>query len=332
MEDSQRSVILSGLGTFVPHKVVTNDELALHVETSDEWVRTRTGIAERRLAEPGQEVSQMGAEAARAALADAGLQATDIDAIVCATMTPELPFPATACLIQAELGLPRVPAFDISAACSGFLYGLDVVTRLVQSGAYKRVLLVGTEKMSSILDWEDRSTCVLFGDGAGACIVEAVDEPGVGIVDMILGADGSRTDLLHTPAGGSRLPASAETLAARQHYLRMSGKEVFKLAVKEMGAVANDLLERNGLTAADITCVIPHQANIRIIDALAARLELPLDRFLVNIDRYGNTSAASIPLALEEARRLGRFGSGDRILLAAFGAGLTWAGALLKWQ
>lgn len=274
----------------------------------------------------------MGAEAARMALKQAGLQPTDIDVIVCATMTPELPFPSTACLIQAELGLSRIPAFDVSAACSGFLYGLDVVMRLVQSGAYKRVLLVGSEKMSSILDWQDRSTCVLFGDGAGACIVEASDQPNVGVLDILLGSEGSRTDLLYMPAGGTREPATAETVATRKHYLRMSGKEVFKLAVKEMGQVATALLERNQLSPQDLACIIPHQANIRIIDSLAARLELPKDRFLVNIDRFGNTSAASIPIAMEEARRQGRFNSGDTILLAAFGAGLTWGGALIKWQ
>lgn len=332
MDASRPSVIISGIGTCLPENVVTNQDLALHVETSDEWIRTRTGIAERRLATEGQEVSTMGAEAARAALMDAGLEPGDVDVIVCATMSPELPFPSTACLIQSKLGLPRVPAFDVSAACSGFLYALEVTTRLVQSGAYKRALLIGTEKMSSILDWQDRTTCVLFGDGAGACIIEASEKPGVGILDILLGAEGSRTDLLYMPSGGSRQPASHHSVDAREHFLRMNGKEVFKLAVKEMGSIATELLERNHLDSNDLACIIPHQANERIIDALAARLELPKTRFLKNIDRYGNTSAASVPIALEEARRLKSFQSGDHILMAAFGAGLTWGGALLKWQ
>ena len=302
------------------------------MDTSDEWIRTRTGIGERRLAGPGQETSSMGVEAARNAIKDAGLKVEDIDVIVCATMSPDMLFPSTACLVQAGLGLPRIPAFDVTAACSGFLYGLEVVTSLVRSGAYKRALLIGSEKMSSLMDWEDRSTSVLFGDGAGACVVERSEKPGIGVLDIVLGADGRRPDLLYMPSGGSRNPATSQTVEAREHFLKMNGKEVFKLAVKEMGGVATALLERNGIRPEELKCVIPHQANVRIIDALAARLELPKDRFLVNIDRFGNTSAASVPLAMEEARRLGRFTSGDPILLAAFGAGLTWGGALLKWQ
>ncbi|WOO40685.1 beta-ketoacyl-ACP synthase III [Rubellicoccus peritrichatus] len=332
MNETEAPVILSGLGICLPEKVVSNDDLAQQIDTSDEWIRSRTGIGERRLAGEGQETSTMGAEAARNALKDAGLTVDDIDVIICTTMTPDMVFPSAACLIQAELGIPRVPAFDVTAACSGFLYGLEVGGSLVRTGAYKRALIVGSEKMSSVIDWEDRSTCVLFGDGAGACILEKGTESGVGIIDVVLGADGSRDDLLYMAAGGSRMPATGETVANRDHFLKMNGKEVFKLAVKEMGGVATELLERNGVTPDQLKCVIPHQANVRIIDSLAARLELPRERFLINIDRFGNTSAASVPLALEEARRLGRFESGDYILLAAFGAGLTWGGALLKWQ
>lgn len=332
MNETEPPVILSGLGICLPEKVVSNDDLAHQVETSDEWIRTRTGIGERRLAGEGQETSTMGADAAREALKDAGLSVDDIDVIICSTMTPDMVFPSAACLIQAELGIPRIPAFDVTAACSGFLYGLEVGTRLVQSGAYKRALIIGAEKMSSIIDWEDRSTCVLFGDGAGACVLERGEQPGVGVVDILLGADGKRTDLLYMAAGGSRKPATSQTIEEREHFLRMNGKEVFKLAVKEMGNVATEILERNGVSSDQLKCIIPHQANVRIIDSLAARLELPREHFLINIDRFGNTSAASVPLALEEARRLGRFQSGDYILLAAFGAGLTWGGALLKWQ
>lgn len=325
-------VIVSGLGTCLPAQVVTNDDLAQRIDTSDEWIRTRTGIVERRLAGVGQETSTMGTEAARAALSNAGLTPQDIDVIVCATMSPDLPFPSTACLIQSQLGITRIPAFDVTAACSGFIYAMEVGRSLVQSGNYKRALVIGAEKMSSILDWEDRGTCVLFGDGAGACILETGQTQGTGIVDVVMASEGSKADLLYMDAGGSRKPASLETIGARGHFLRMNGKEVFKLAVKEMGWVATELLDRNGLQSDALKCIIPHQANIRIIESLAKRLELPMDRFLVNIDRFGNTSAASIPLALEEAYTLGRFSSGDHILLAAFGAGLTWGGVLLKWH
>lgn len=330
MQKNSSPVIISGLGTCLPECVVTNDDLSRRMDTSDEWIRTRTGIGQRRLAAEGQETSSMGAEAAQAALADAALTAQDIDVIVCATMSPDMLFPSTACLIQSLLGIPRVPAFDLTAACSGFLYALEVGKGLLSGGSYRRALVIGSEKMSSILDWEDRGTCVLFGDGAAACILETSDKPGLTLVDSILGADGSRPELLYMPAGGSRRPPSTDTVAAREHYLRMNGKEVFKLAVKEMGNVTVDLLARNQLLPADIACIIPHQANIRIIDSLASRLALPSERFLINIDRFGNTSAASIPLALAEARRTGRYQSGDYILLAAFGAGLTWGGALLK--
>lgn len=325
-------VVISGLGTCLPVKVVTNKDLAQRVDTSDEWIRTRTGIVERRLAGNGQESSTMGTEAARKALADAGLGTADIDLVICATMSPDVLFPSTACLIQSQLGISRVPSFDVTAACSGFLYALQVGRGLLGSGLYQRALVIGSEKMSSILDWEDRSTCVLFGDGAGACVLERGETDGTGVLDVLIGADGRNGNLLYMEAGGTRRPASVETVAQREHYLRMNGKEIFKLAVKEMGKVATDLLERNQLPPSALRCIIPHQANIRIIESLAKRLELPMERFLINIDRFGNTSAASIPLALEEARMSGRFAKGDYILLAAFGAGLTWGGALIKWH
>lgn len=325
-------MVIAGMGTYVPDRVVTNDDLTTMVDTSDEWIRSRSGIRERRIAASTETSSGMGAEAARRALADAGLQVSDIDLVIVGTMTPDMPFPATACLVQAELGLENIPAFDISAACSGFLYILEVGFCMLKSGPYRNILLIGSEKMSSIMDWTDRSTCVLFGDAAGAVILSRSEQENVGIIDNILHANGQTPSLLHMPAGGCAVPASADSLAQRGHHLKMNGKEIFKVAVREMANVTIEILARNALSAGDIACVVPHQANIRIIESLAKRLELPMDRFLINIDRFGNTSAASIPLALQEARIQGRFAPGDYILLASFGAGLTWGASILKWQ
>lgn len=326
------SVIIRGIGVYAPERIMTNAEISEIVDTSDEWIRARTGIRERRIAAEGEQTSDMAVVAARRAMDDAGVGADEIDLLIVATMTPEMMFPATACLTQTKLGLPPIAAFDVSAACSGFIYGLEVGSRLLKAGAYRNALIIGAEKFSSILDWQDRTTCVLFGDGAGAVVLSKTDEPDVGVIGTHMAANGSEAKILNMPAGGSALPPSSQTIDARMHFLKMAGREVFKHAVKVMGQSAADILASHQLTPGDITCVIPHQANMRIIDSIATRMNLPLDRFLINVDRYGNTSAASIPLALEEARRTQRFSRGDYLLLVAFGAGLTWGSSLIKWH
>lgn len=325
------SVHLAGLGACIPEKVVTNEDLAQIVETSDEWIRSRSGIAERRLAGEQETTSTMGAAAAEKAIADAGINRDEIDLIIVGTMSPDMLFPSTACLIQSHLGLKPIAAFDVVAACSGYLYVLEVGVQLMRSGNYRHALIIGAEKMSSILDWTDRATCVLFGDGAGATVLSRSDVPNTGVGQVILRADGAKMDLLNMPGGGSMLPASVATVEGRKHFLKMNGKEIFKHAVREMGDVTLEVIEKNGLQPEDIKCFIPHQANIRIIESIAKRLGVSMDRFYVNIDRYGNTSAASVPIALWEARERGRFGPGDNVLLCAFGAGLTWGGAVVRW-
>jgi 3-oxoacyl-[acyl-carrier-protein] synthase III len=326
------SIILQGLGSHVPAKRLTNDDLSHLVETSDEWIRTRSGIRERRIAGPDENPSDLAVPAAHKALAQAGLAPADVDLLIVGTMTPDLVFPSTACLLQHKLGLRQVPAFDVAAACSGFLYILEIGAAMVRAGPYRNALLVGAEKMSAVLDWQDRATCVLFGDGAGAAVLTRRAEPGVGVLGSILHTDGGEARLLLQPGGGSACPPTHASLEERKHFLKMNGKEVFKIAVREMEQVIRDLLEQHGLAAAQIALVVPHQANIRILDALATRLEIPLERFVINIDRYGNTSAASIPLALDEAHAAGRVRPGDYIVLVAFGAGLTWGATLIKWH
>ncbi|MFN7341328.1 MAG: beta-ketoacyl-ACP synthase III [Opitutia bacterium] len=328
-----KSVIIRSVGVHTPERRVTNEELSRTVDTSDEWIRTRSGIGERRIAGPDENPSDMGAKAAAQALERAGLSPSDVDLLVVATMTPDLPFPSTACLIQAKLGLRRdIPCFDLAAACSGFIYALQVATDMVRAGRYRRALVIGAEKLSSVVDWTDRSTCVLFGDAAGAAVVEACDTPGVGILANLLGADGSNAELLWAPAGGSAKPASAETLASREHYLRMNGKEIFKLAVRVMASSCEKVLAEAGVASDQVACFIPHQANVRIIEAVAAQLGLGMDRFPLNLECFGNTSAASIPLALEQAWREGKIRHGDLVLMVAFGAGLTWGATLLRWH
>ncbi len=318
-----RSTVILGTGSHAPERVVTNEDLALRVETSDEWIRTRTGIRERRLASPGTETSDLAVAAALPALAQAGLTPADIDLLIVATITPDTPVPACACHVQRKLGVPTHAAcFDLNAACSGFLYALDTAAALLGSGRYRHALVIGAEKLSGIVDWEDRTTCVLFGDGAGAVVLGTSDEPGRGLLGTRLGGDGGNADLLCVPP-----PAPGE----RGPFLKMRGKEIFKLAVRAMDDAAREILEQQGLRADQVALVIPHQANQRIIDAIAEYLELPPDRFFVNLERYGNTSAASIPLALDEAHRAGRIRRGDLVLLVAFGAGLTYGSALLRW-
>lgn len=326
------STVILGTGSYAPDRVLTNDELSHMVDTSDAWIRTRSGIRERRIAAPGESTSDMGVRAAQRALDDAGLTAADIDLLVVATITPDMPMPAAACLIQHKLGLPTTCAcFDLNAACSGFVYALDTACAMIASDRYKKALVIGAEKLSAVVDWQDRTTCVLFGDGAGAAVVGMSPTPNLGLIGTRLGSFGDGAELLCIPRGGSSAPSTPESIAARDHCIRMKGKEVFKLAVRAMDEAARDILEQHGVRADQISLVIPHQANLRIIEAISQYLELPMERFFVNVDRYGNTSAASIPIALDEARRAGRIKPGDLTLLVAFGAGLTYGSALLRW-
>jgi 3-oxoacyl-[acyl-carrier-protein] synthase-3 len=333
MSSQSQSVTILGTGSYAPTNIVTNDDLAKIVDTSDEWIRTRSGIGARHFAAEGESTSDMACIAAERAIEAAGIERSEIDLIIVATMTPDMPFPSTACLVQSKLGLPNVTTFDMQAACSGFVYALSVANSMLLSGNFNKALVIGAEKMSGILDFEDRTTCVLFGDGAGAAVLTAeATADKVGILGAIGGADGSNPSLLQQPGGGSAMPATAESIAGRQHFLKMNGKEIFKSAVRVMGQASTDIIEQQGYTPEDLDLVIPHQANMRIIDSLAKRLNIPMEKFHNNLDRYGNTSAASVPIALDEAFRAGRIQSGDLILLVAFGAGLTWASTLIKWQ
>jgi 3-oxoacyl-[acyl-carrier-protein] synthase-3 len=309
---------------------MTNKDLEKIVDTEDAWIVDRTGIRERRIAGEGVATSDLAAQAAEKALADAGLTAADIDLIIVATATPDMPFPSTACLVQDKIKASKAAAFDLSAGCSGFVYGLVTGAQFIKTGLYKHVLVIGAETLSRILDWSDRNTCVLFGDGAGAAVLGEVPA-GYGLLGAELGADGSGGELLKLPAGGSRLPASLDTLSNSMHYVHMNGNEVFKFAIKVMGEAAVKALEHAGLSSRDVDCLVPHQANIRIIQSAAKRLKLPMEKVVVNVDRYGNTSAASIPIALDEAVHDGRIKHGDTIVLVGFGAGLTWASAVIKW-
>ena len=321
--------ILRGIGSYVPEKILDNKELSLKVETSDDWIRTRTGIRERRIASPDQPTSELALNAARKAIDAAQIQPDEIDLVIVATITPDMAFPSTACILQHKLGLGKVACFDLEAACSGFLYSLDVADGMLASGRYKCALVIGAEKMSSILDWEDRTTCVLFGDGAGAAII-MTEGDGPNLLGFRSGADGSNPSLLHQPAGGSMQPASIASIENRKHFLKMNGKEIFKSAVRVMEKATRELLEANGLATQDVDHVIPHQANVRIVESMAQRLEIPLDKFFCNLDRHGNTSAASIPIAFDEACNRGIFRKGEIGVLVAFGAGLTWSATLVR--
>ncbi|MCM8794857.1 MAG: ketoacyl-ACP synthase III [Candidatus Omnitrophica bacterium] len=318
-----------GLGFYLPSKVLTNADLEKIVDTSDEWIRTRTGIQQRRIAAEGENTSDLAVKAAQAALAQAGLQPTDLDMILVATMTPDMPCPATACLVQAKLGAAQAAATDVSAACSGFLYGLVMARHMVAGGAYKHVLVVGAEVLSRFVDWKDRSTCVLFGDGAGAAVVGPAAQGQ--ILSTYLGSDGTKVELLKVPGGGVASPATHESVDNRLHFLKMNGAEVFKHAVRGMSEAALKAVEQAGITADQIKCVVPHQANIRIIQAVVERAGIPIEKVYLNVERYGNMSAASTVVALCEAVRDGRITKGDYALLVAFGAGLTWGSAVIKW-
>jgi 3-oxoacyl-[acyl-carrier-protein] synthase-3 len=322
---------ITGVAGYVPPRVVTNAELATRLETSDEWIVTRTGIRERRLGAPGETTSTMGAEAVRRLMAQRGLGPDDVGALIVATVTPDMMFPATACLIQDQVGLRNAWGFDLSAACSGFLYALTTAAQMVVAGAHRRVIVVGADLMSAIIDPLDRTTAVLFGDGAGAVLLEPA-EPGFGILDFYHRVDGSgRNDLL-MPAGGSLHPSSAETVAARQHFLRQNGRVVFKFAISQMAECIEVLLSRHQLTPGDLALVIPHQANQRILDATAERIGLPAERMASVIARYGNTTGATLPLALEDAVCTGRIKRGDLVVFVAVGAGFTVGASLVRWQ
>ena len=326
-----RRAAISAVASYVPERIVTNAELAKRLDTSDDWIVTRTGIRERRMGAPGETTSTMGAEAVRRLLARRGLSPDKVDALIVATATPDMMFPATACLIKDQLGLSQAWGFDLSAACSGFLYAMTVGAQLVAAGAHERVVVVGADLMSSIIDPFDRTTAVLFGDGAGAALLEPA-EPEYGLLDFYHRVDGSgRNDLL-MPAGGSLLPASAATVAARQHFLKQNGKVVFKFAVTQMVESVNVLLRRNGLTASDLTLVIPHQANQRILDAVAERLCVPHERVASVLARYGNTTGATLPLALDAALAEGKIKRGDLVVFAAVGAGFSAGATLVRWS
>ncbi|OGX42263.1 MAG: 3-oxoacyl-ACP synthase [Omnitrophica WOR_2 bacterium RIFCSPLOWO2_12_FULL_51_24] len=318
-----------GLGIYLPKKVLTNSDLEKMVDTSDEWIRTRTGISERRIADEKEVTSDLAANAARMALRDAKLEVEDVELIIVATISPDVPFPATSCIVQAKLGAKNAACFDINAACSGFIHELTIAQQFVESGMYKNVLVIGVELLSRFIDWKDRSTCVLFGDGAGAAVVAPVTTGG--IIASYLGADGTKSGLLICPAGGSLHPASHKTVTEGLHFLKMQGNDVFKNAVRVMTGATAKVLQKAGLTTKDIDCVIPHQANIRIIEAIVERVGIPSEKVFVNVDRYGNMSAASAIVALYEAVKEGRVKKGDKVLLVAFGSGLVWGSCVIEW-
>lgn len=318
-----------GVGAYLPEKILTNKDLEKMVDTTDEWIVTRTGIKERRIAGSNEATSDLATEAAKAALKDAGLKAGDIDLIIVATITPDMFFPATACLVQEKIGARHVPAFDISVACSGFIYGLAIANSFIASGTYKHALVIAAEKLSAITDWSDRNTCVLFGDGAGAAVLGPVEKGG--ILSVFLGANGKEGDLIKLPAGGSRIPASKKSVEDKLHFIKMNGIELFKHAVKVMADAALQATQPLGLQAKDISLVIPHQANLRILNAVAKRMGLSPDKIYLNIERYGNMSAASSAVALVEAVKSGRIKKGDKILLDAFGGGLSWGAIVIEW-
>lgn len=325
-----RSAVIAGTGRSVPERVLTNQDLEKIVDTSDEWIVTRTGIRERRIAGESERLSTFATAASKQALESAGVAGAEVDMIICATVTPDMPIPATACIIQTQLGAPRCPAFDMQAGCSGFIYALTIAKQFVITGRYRNILVIGAELLSKYLNWKDRTTCVIFADGAGAVLVSAGEAPR-GIIATGLHTDGSMADFITLPGGGSAYPTSEQTLRDGLHFIKMKGNETFKIAVRAIEEVSREVIQAAGLRPEDINLFIPHQANTRIIDAAAQRLGLGPDRIYVNIDRYGNTSAASIPIALDEAVREGRINSGDVLLFTAFGAGLTWGASLVRW-
>ncbi|MBI4720788.1 MAG: ketoacyl-ACP synthase III [Chitinivibrionia bacterium] len=329
MPTSPRGSRIAGIGHYCPERVLTNFDLERIVETSDEWIVTRTGIRERRIAADGEAASDLALAASRIALNDAGIEAEELDGIILATVTSDMQFPATACIVQDQLGAKNAVAYDLNAACSGFIYGLSNAHALICSGQMSRVLVIGVEVLSKFVDWQDRATCVLFGDGAGAVVVEAC-EPGKGILGTYMKSDGSLADLLQIPAGGSRMPLSKDSYERRDHFIKMKGDGVFKYAVRAMVDATMKVLERTGMALDDIDFFIPHQANMRILDAIAKRLGLPQEKVVINLERFGNTSSATIPIAFDEIVKAGKVNEGDIVLLVAFGGGLTWGSVLLR--
>lgn len=332
--DSKRKYAakITALGMAVPERVLTNKDMESMVDTTDEWIRTRTGIEQRHMVQPGECNSDLGSRAALNLLRSRGMDPMELDLIIVATVTPDMFFPITSCIIQEKIGAKNAWAFDLSGACSGFVYALTVATQFVTTGAYRKVMVIGSEVMSSIIDWTDRATCVLFGDAAGAVLVEPTEDGEVGIMDFILHADGSGGKFLYMPGGGSMNPPSHETVDKKMHYVHQDGKNVYKFAVKGMSEVSQEILNRNGLCNKDLRLFVPHQANKRIIDACAAKLKLDDSVVLCNINRYANTTAATIPIGLYEAHQQKRIRKGDHIVLASFGAGFTWGSILLRWE
>ena len=325
-----RTCSIAAVGSYVPSRVLTNAELEKMVETTDEWIISRTGIKERHIAAADEFTSDLASKAALLAMERANVTAEQIDLIIVATITPDMPFPSTACLVQQKIGASRAAAFDIEAACSGFIFGLEIGQQFIMSRTYETVLVIGAEKLSTIVDWKDRNTCVLFGDGAGAAILQHRPQAH-GLLTACMGSDGSKAGLLSMPGGGSRCPASVESLAAGLHFLRMDGKETFKSAVNAMYNAAQEALRRCEIDITQIKCVVPHQANRRIIDAVGERLGVTPEQLFVNLEKYGNTSAASVAIALDEAVTSGKIQRGDLVLLVVFGAGLTWGAAVIEW-
>jgi 3-oxoacyl-[acyl-carrier-protein] synthase-3 len=327
---SQRTVSIVGTGSYVPEKILTNDDLSRMVDTSDEWITTRTGIKERRVAAKDENTSDMAAKAALNALEQAKTSAKDVDLILVATATPDMLFPATACFVQKKIGATKAACLDISAACAGFLFGVEIAQQFITSHTYDTVLVIGADKLTSITNWTDRNTCVLFGDGAGAAVLKHRGSAH-GVISTHIGSDGEFTDILFMPGGGSRCPITKENAHLNLATIHMTGKEVYKQAVTAMLNASKKALEQAGLSIDDIACVIPHQANLRIIEAIADRLKIPIEKFFVNLDKYGNTSAAAVAMALDEANRTGRIKHGDYVLMVVFGGGLTWASTIIEW-
>ena len=325
------SVGIAGIGSYVPSKVITNEDLSKLVDTSNEWIVQRTGIRERRIVDDSTSTSDIATIAAKRALQDGNITPEEIDLILVATVTPDMVFPSTACIVQKNIGAVNAAAFDISVGCAGFIYGLSIGVSFIRSGAYNKVLIIGAETLSKIVNWKDRSTCILFGDGAGACVLERCED-GFGFLDFDLGSDGTGGDLLTMPAGGSRLPASFETVSNNLHTIKMDGQEVFKFAVRIIEKTSLNLLNKANIALDEIDYLVPHQANIRIIEAASKKLKLSDDKVYVNLDRYGNMSSASIPVALDEAYKNSLLNKGDMVLLVAFGAGLSWGSTLIKWN
>ena len=327
-----RRAKISALGTYVPPRILSNKDLEKMVDTSDEWIFSRVGIRERHLVDKGMATSDMSVQAAKNCLAERGIPATELEVIIVATVTPDMFFPATACLVQDRLGAAGAWGFDLSAACSGFVYALQVGAKLVESGAHSKVMVIGADTMSSIIDYTDRATCVLFGDGAGAVLIEPAEEGEIGMIDFVHEIDGSGAPALNMPGGGSLNPSTCKTVEGKMHYVHQDGQTVYKFAVRKMVEASETVLNRNGVSIAELGCFIPHQANKRIVTSSAERLGLPEERVIINIDRFGNTTAGTIPLAMQSAREEGRLKKGDLVLITSVGAGFTVGSCLLRWE